>query len=90
VEKITIEIPEDMALSLNRREDELPNEIKLMAAVKLYELGRLSLGKASELAGVDKVDFMLLLSHYGVSLIDYSEETLQYEKETLQKLMDEK
>lgn len=90
MEKITIEIPEDMALSLNRREDELPNEIKLMAAVKLYELGRLSLGKASELAGVDKVDFMLLLSHYGVSLIDYSEETLQYEKETLQKLMDEK
>jgi len=90
MEKVTIEVPEDLTLSLNKKTDEIPQEIKLMAAIKLYELGRLSLGKASELAGIDKMDFMFLLAQYKVPLINYSDETFQYEKGTLQRLMNEK
>jgi predicted HTH domain antitoxin len=34
--------------------------------VKLYELGRLSSGRAAELAGMSRVEFLLALSRYKV------------------------
>jgi predicted HTH domain antitoxin len=36
-------------------------EVRMLAAVKLYELGRLSSGRAAELAGVPRVEFLLAL-----------------------------
>ena len=38
----------------------------MLAAVKLYELGRLSSGIAAELAGMSRVEFLLNLNHYRV------------------------
>ena len=38
----------------------------MLAAVKLYELGRLSSGRAAELAGVPRVEFLLALGRYKV------------------------
>ncbi len=40
--------------------------MRLLAAVKLYELGRLSSGRAAELAGVSRVEFLLTLGRYRV------------------------
>ena len=36
-------------------------EMRVLAAVKLYELGRLSSGRAAELAGMPRVEFLLSL-----------------------------
>ncbi|GAB4404364.1 MAG: hypothetical protein OHK0052_26910 [Anaerolineales bacterium] len=41
-------------------------EIRMLAAVKLFELGRLSSGRAAELAGMPRVEFLLSLSRYKV------------------------
>jgi predicted HTH domain antitoxin len=41
-------------------------ELRMLAAVKLYELGRLSSGRAAELAGVPRVEFLLELGRYKV------------------------
>jgi predicted HTH domain antitoxin len=38
----------------------------MLAAVKLYEMGRLSSGRAAELAGMSRVEFLLNLSRYKV------------------------
>ena len=38
----------------------------LLAAIKLYELGRLSSGRAAELAGIPRVEFLLALQRYKV------------------------
>jgi predicted HTH domain antitoxin len=38
----------------------------MLAAVKLYELGRLSSGRAAELAGMPRVEFLLALQRYKV------------------------
>lgn len=89
MKKLTLELPEDLALILNESWDQLAQEIRVMSAIKLYELGKLSLGKAAELAGMQKVDFMFLLSKYGVPVIDYSEETLEHEARTIRELTDE-
>jgi len=38
----------------------------MLAAVKLYELGRLSSGRAAELAGMARVELLLNLGRYRV------------------------
>ena len=63
-----IELPE--ALELSER------EVRMTLAVKLYELGKLSLGKAAELAGYSKATFMELLSDYGVSTFQTTQDEL--------------
>ncbi|HSG40483.1 MAG TPA: UPF0175 family protein [Thermoanaerobaculia bacterium] len=40
---------------------------KMLAAVKLFELDRLSSGRAAHLAGVTRVEFLLALRDYQVS-----------------------
>jgi predicted HTH domain antitoxin len=38
------------------------HELRLLAAVKLYELGRLSSGRAAGLADMPRVEFLLTLN----------------------------
>ena len=64
--QITIEVPESMLLLQNTDAIAFADEIQMLAAVKLYELGRLSSSHAAELAGVSRVEFLLSLSRYKV------------------------
>jgi predicted HTH domain antitoxin len=57
------------------------DEARLLLAIKLYELGRLSLGQAAKLAGYSKRTFMELLGKYRVHVIAYSPEELREELE---------
>ncbi|MCS7300532.1 MAG: UPF0175 family protein [Fimbriimonadales bacterium] len=55
------------------------DEARLLLAIKLYEAGRVSLGKAAELAGYSKRAFMELLSRQKISVVNYSPEELEQE-----------
>lgn len=48
------------------------NETKRFLAAKMYESGKLSLGQASELAGLSKMAFAEILSDFNISLINYN------------------
>jgi predicted HTH domain antitoxin len=41
-------------------------ELRIAAAMKLYELGRLSSGAAAQLAGISRVAFLVKLAEFGV------------------------
>jgi hypothetical protein len=56
---ITLDIPEKVLLAEKADEASFARELRLLAAVKLYELGRLSSGRAAELAGLPRVEFLL-------------------------------
>ncbi len=64
--QIVIEIPEKILLAEKVNETEFGRELRVLAAVKLYELGRLSSGRAAELAGMSRVEFLLNLGRYKV------------------------
>lgn len=72
----TFEYPEEILISLKEDEKHFLKEVKMLAAVKLYELNRLSLGKAAKLAGLDKVDFIKVLGEHKVSIFKLTEEEL--------------
>ena len=64
--QITLDIPEKVLLAEKTDEVTFARELRLLAAIKLYELGRLSSGRAAELAGMPRVEFLLALGRYGV------------------------
>jgi predicted HTH domain antitoxin len=64
--QIVINVPEKVLLAEKTDETAFARELAILAAVKLYELGRLSSGRAAELAGMPRVEFLLTLSRYKV------------------------
>jgi predicted HTH domain antitoxin len=63
----TLEIPEEVLSALGSDPASAAGEIRLLAAMKLFELGRLSSGSAAALAGIPRVAFLQKLGEYGVS-----------------------
>jgi len=64
--QVVIDIPEKVLLAEKTYEESFARELRTLAAVELYELGRLSSGRAAELAGMTRVEFLLSLGRYKV------------------------
>jgi predicted HTH domain antitoxin len=77
--EVTMQLPDRAALALKVQPDQLAAALRLAAAVKLYELGKLSSGAAAELAGLPKPLFLTKLHEYGVTTFDLSKDELQRE-----------
>lgn len=62
---------------LHQTPAEFEQQARMAMAVKLYEMKKLSSGMAAELAGMDRISFLLRLPDYGVPVIDLDEDELR-------------
>ncbi|MFZ5919218.1 MAG: UPF0175 family protein [Chloroflexota bacterium] len=71
--------PQGMPQILKMSDVEFAEELRFLAAAKLYELGRLSSGKAAQLAGMARVEFLRALAPIGVPAINLRDEEVEAE-----------
>jgi predicted HTH domain antitoxin len=77
--EIAIRIPDESLSALDMAPDQAGDELRMLAAVKLYEMNRLSSGAAAKLAGIPRTVFLQRLGDYGVATFDLSEDDLDAE-----------
>ncbi|MCG8542064.1 MAG: UPF0175 family protein [Clostridia bacterium] len=81
MKKMEIKYPATLPDILQESTDKFEQEARMAMAVKLFELQRISSGFAAEIAGLDRVSFLLELHKYGVSMINMEVEELSSDVE---------
>jgi len=79
VEELKIKYPSGFEHAVHMTKEEIEHHIRLMAALKMFELGKISSGKAAELAGMSRVEFFEACGRYRVSLFNYTDEEVEEE-----------
>ena len=73
---LTIDLPEDVLLALQREPDDFAREARVLLALKLYEDGRLTTGLAARLAGIPRSAFIAMMGQHGLSPFGYGPDEL--------------
>ena len=68
MEGISVEVPRDLVRILKVRDKEVPKVVRLYLAIELYREGKVSLGKAAEIAGVSKWEMMEILASRNIPI----------------------
>lgn len=77
--QVAFEIPDEILFQLAASRQQASAEVRMMAAVKLFELGRLSSGAAADFAGIPKPLFLVKLADYGCAAFDLSGDELHHD-----------
>ncbi len=73
--QLILEIPDQYILGQNQTQT--AQQIKLYAALLMFQSGQLSRGAACEFAGVDSYEFFSACKKHQISVINLPEETIE-------------
>ncbi len=76
---IAVDIPEIAFSTMRMDLHEMAFEMRNAAVVKWYEIGRISQGRAAEMVGISRSQFVELLCKYEVSPFQYTAREMQNE-----------
>lgn len=61
------------------------DELKMVLAAKLFDMGELSSGQAAKMVGISRREFLESVGKYGVSIFQYDAQELEEDLERLRK-----
>ena len=76
---VSLDLPRGVFSALRQDPTQFVAEMRLAAAAKWYEIGRLSQAKAAEVAGLSRAEFLLALAQFGVSPFQYGADEIVIE-----------
>lgn len=76
---LKIPYPEDLPQAMGKKPEDFEEELRFLVAAKLYEMGLVSSGRAAQLAGLGRVEFLHRLAQYRIPVFNYSLEELERE-----------
>ena len=76
---ISIDLPENIVLATGQPPEEFIKEAKFLLALKLFEMGRISSGRAAEMCDRPRVDFLLAVGKMGVAVVDLDDNEMDRE-----------
>ena len=89
---VRVSVPEGFEETVSTTTGELEDQVRLMAALKMFELGKLSSGHAAQLAGRTRAEFFEACGRYRVSIFNYPSEDaadeLRHDLKTLRRRSD--
>ena len=71
---VDVSVPDGFEDVVATTEGELEDQGRLMAALKMFELGKISSGHAAQLAGRTRAEFLEACGRYRVSVFNYNPE----------------
>ena len=80
---VTIDLDEGLATLLHQTNENVELAASEMIVLELYRRGAISSGKAGELLGMKRLDFIRHASELGIPVIDMSAEEWEHEKATV-------
>ncbi len=83
---VPVDVPADVLVALNESEQELKIHFQTGIAMMLFREGKLTLGKAIQLAGVSRFEFEKSLAKSKISVSDLSIEQVMADVEAMSTL----
>ena len=77
--ELVMSLPDDSVAVLADSPEEAFTRMRMLSAVKLFEMKEISSESAAELAGISRLEFLKRLADYGVPVFDMSEDDLAKE-----------
>ena len=86
--QVELNVPHDLLSALEVSEDELGPQLKKLIALELFREERISSGKAAEVLGLSKAEFIDLLDQHGIAYFTESPNELRAQVKTIRKKTD--
>jgi predicted HTH domain antitoxin len=85
IERIEIDLPADIIFAMHATDkpEEIQKKLKMALAIFLFQEGSISLGKATELAEMNRVRFIEMLTEYGLAAYEYSEKDFERDQQAV-------
>ncbi|MBF0339218.1 MAG: UPF0175 family protein [Nitrospirae bacterium] len=83
---IKVDIPTDVFTALNETEVEIENDLKLFSAIRYYQMGKLTIGKAAILVGISRYEFERILADNHIPISNLEIEDIEGDIQRLGKI----
>ncbi len=85
-QQISVALDKEFLSFVAKKEKDIPAKIKELSILELYRRKEISSGKAAELLGMERFEFVRYASRLGIPYFDMSEEELERDLEAAQKI----